>query len=582
MKILGIHDGHNSSACLLINGEVKFAIQEERLRRIKNYWGIPELAIKNCLSSFKLSIKDIDIIAIASNNQFLIPKKNIARDSYMSSMHLALEGNFSLRQNISLIKDKFCEKIKLNSIKNKKNYRVNFYEEIYGKSFVKKTIFLDHHFSHYTTAAFGSGYWGKHKFLTFTLDGQGDGLCGTVSLINKNKQVTKVSEIIAKNSIANFYGIITVCLGFNLWEDEYKIMGMAPYANPSKAKKLGDKFLQLFEWVGEDFKMKNNIKRLMDRDERHLKKKINEIIKFERFDNICGGVQYAFEEIVSNWINNYVTKYDVNYVALAGGAFMNVKANLKISQLPKIDNLFIYPSCGDETISIGAAMGAYFKSSKKAPLPVTNIYYGNSYNNSLRKTLNSLKQNNSLKIYKEKNIEKKSAKLLAKNEIIARFSGCSEFGARALGNRSILANPSNIDNVRIINDMIKKRDFWMPFACSIIDDEANEYLYNKKNICSPYMIMSFVCNKNSNKIQASIHPRDKTVRPQIVKQKDNPKYYQLIKYFNEYTSIGGVLNTSFNLHGFPLVETPDDAIKVLLNSGLKYLVLEDYLIEKNI
>ena len=94
--------------------------------------------------------------------------------------------------------------------------------------------------------------------------------------------------------------------------------------------------------------------------------------------------------------------------------------------------------------------------------------------------------------------------------------------------------------------------------------------------------MSFVCNKNLNKIQASIHPRDKTVRPQIVKQKDNPKYYQLIKYFNEYTSIGGVLNTSFNLHGFPLVETPDDAIKVLLNSGLKYLVLEDYLIEKNI
>ena len=182
----------------------------------------------------------------------------------MSSMHLALEGNFSLRQNISLIKDKLCEKIKLNSIKNKKNYRVNFYEEIYGKSFVKKTIFLDHHFSHYTTAVFGSGYWGKHKFLTFTLDGQGDGLCGTVSLINKNKQVTKVSEIIAKNSIANFYGIITVCLGFNLWEDEYKIMGMAPYANPSKAKKLGDKFLQLFEWVGEDFKMKNNIKRLMD------------------------------------------------------------------------------------------------------------------------------------------------------------------------------------------------------------------------------------------------------------------------------------------------------------------------------
>ena len=126
--ILGIHDGHNSSACLLINGEVKFAIQEERLEELKTI-GVFQLKIKT-VCSFKLSIKDIDIIAIASNNQFLIPKKNIKRDSYMSSMHLALQGNFSLRQNISLIKDKLCEKIKLNSIKNK-NYRVNFYEEIY-------------------------------------------------------------------------------------------------------------------------------------------------------------------------------------------------------------------------------------------------------------------------------------------------------------------------------------------------------------------------------------------------------------------------------------------------------------------
>ena len=580
MKILGIHDGHNSSACLLINGDVKFAIQEERLSRIKNYWGIPELAIKNCLKSHKLSIKDIDLIAIASNNQFLIPKQNITRDSYMSSMHLALEGNFSLRQHISLIKATLFDKIKLNNFSNKKNYRVKFYEDIFGKLFARKIIFIDHHFSHYATATFGSGFWGKHKFLTFTLDGQGDGLCGTVHLIDKKRKVTKVTEIPANNSIANFYGIITVCLGFNIWEDEYKIMGMAPYANPLKAQKIGNKFLELFDWFGEDFKMKDDIKRFMDRDERELKKRINEITKFERFDNICGGIQHAFEEIVSQWINNYIIKYDVKYVALAGGAFMNVKANLKVSQLSKIDNLFIYPSCGDETISIGAAMAAYFKKLEKAPIPVKDIYYGNSYKNSLKKPINFIKQNKNLKIFREKNIEKKCAELLTENQIIARFSGCSEFGARALGNRSILANPSNIDNVRIINDMIKKRDFWMPFACSIIEDEANKYLHNKKNISSPYMIMSFLCDKNTDKIQASIHPRDNTVRPQIVKQKDNPKYYQLIKYFNEITEIGGVLNTSFNLHGFPLVEKPDDAIKVFLNSGLRYLALEEYLIEK--
>ncbi len=583
MIILGIHDGHNSSACILVNGRVQFAIQEERLRRIKNFWGIPIMAIKNCLSYSGMSIDDVDLVAVASENQFVLPNKNISRDEYMASMHLALEGNFSLRQRISLLKAVFVQKLKLNKIfkvNQNKIKRIKFYKDIFGENFSNKICFVNHHISHYSTAAFGSGYWLKHEFLTFTLDGQGDDLCGSIHLIDKKGNVSKITTISANNSIANLYGIITVCLGFNVWEDEYKIMGMAPYSNPERAKFIGNKFLSFFEWENNNFKMKNNIKRLMDRNETLLKKRIDEIIKFERFDNICGGIQYAFEQIILKWINNYTSKFNVNYIALAGGAFMNVKLNLKISQLTMVKKMFVYPSCGDETISIGAAMKCYFDKTEKLPDPVKDIFYGNDYKKNLNVFINKIKKNKRLKISKPLKIEKKCAELLAKNEILARFSGRSEFGARALGNRSILANPSNSENIRIINDMIKKRDFWMPFACSIIEDEVQNYIDNTKKIKSPYMIMSFSCKKNFTKIQAGLHPRDHTIRPQIVNKLDNPKYYKLLKNFHEITNIGGILNTSFNLHGFPLVEKPEDAIEVFMKSGLKYLAIEEFLIEK--
>ncbi len=583
MKILGVHDGHNSSACLLVDGTVKFAIQEERLRKIKNYWGIPELAISNCLSYAGLTIEELDAIVIASENQYLIPNKNISRENYMSSMHFALEGPFNIRQRISINKAKiisFFKKNKFKFMNNIKDNRGKYYQQIYGESIVEKLFFIDHHISHYATAAFGSGFWGKNEFLVFTNDGHGDDLCASVYLVEKDGKSKKLSTIEKHHSIANFYGIITACLGFNIWEDEYKIMGMAPYANPEKAKNIGKKFLEFYKWKGKDFNMKKNIKRLMDRDERQLKKRINDVLKFERFDNICGGIQYAFEHIISKWIDNYVTEYNIKHIALAGGAFMNVKSNLKISELSHIKKMFVYPSCGDETISIGAAMMHYKNITNLIPSPVSKIYYGNDYYKSIKTSMEMLKDEKNIIITNPKNIEKTCADLLAKNQIIARFSGRSEFGARALGNRSILANPCNSENISIINDMVKKRDFWMPFACSILEDEANKYIENPKKIKSPYMILAFRCNNNVSKLQAGTHPRDGTIRPQLVTKKDNPKYYRLIDYFREFSGIGGVLNTSFNLHGLPLVETPQDAIKVFLNSGLKYLSLEEYLISK--
>lgn len=170
---------------------------------------------------------------------------------------------------------------------------------------------------------------------------------------------------------------------------------------------------------------------------------------------------------------------------------------------------------------------------------------------------------------------------LAEGKIVARFTGRMEMGARALGNRSILAHPGKIESIETINKMIKMRDFWMPFAATILYEDQQKYIRNPQNISSPFMAIAFDTTTEGKKaLVAAVHPADKTTRPQILRKEDNPKYYEIIKTFKSLTGIGAVLNTSFNIHGEPMVCTPEDALLTLQRSGLQYLALENYLISK--
>ena len=178
------------------------------------------------------------------------------------------------------------------------------------------------------------------------------------------------------------------------------------------------------------------------------------------------------------------------------------------------------------------------------------------------------------------NASSEVGKMVAEGEIVAICRGRTEFGARALGNRSIVADPSNPENVRTINDMIKKRDFWMPFAPSILDQNESDYIVNPKRITAPYMIITFDTTDRRNELVAALHPYDMTTRPQVVYEDWNPHYYSIIREFKNKTNIGGVLNTSFNLHGYPIVNSPEDAMFVLEESGLKHLLLDGYIVSK--
>lgn len=262
---------------------------------------------------------------------------------------------------------------------------------------------------------------------------------------------------------------------------------------------------------------------------------------------------------------------------------MNVKFNKAIMELPQVDDLFVFPSCGDETNIFGASwMIAADKQGHETIQPVKEFYFGRSFDDrTVKAEIDRYTFARDVSVTLEDDIEQRVAELLAKGEVVARFCGREEFGARALGNRSILADPSNNDVIKIINSMIKSRDFWMPFATSMTDKQASRCLVNPKGISSPYMILTFDTTDCINDLKAGAHPYDLTVRPQVVEREWNPRYYRLIEEFARISGKnGGVLNTSFNLHGHPLVSAPRDALEVFDRSGLKHLAIESYLLSK--
>src|SRR5437879_5290408 len=271
-------------------------------------------------------------------------------------------------------------------------------------------------------------------------------------------------------------------------------------------------------------------------------------------------------------------------LALGGGVFMNVKANGLIAEEPWLRDLFVFPSCGDESNAIGAAyLGWLARAGVGAtPQPFGPAYLGPSIDPASVETLiRSRDLASRYRVTEHERIEERIAELLVADGVVARCAGRMEFGARALGNRSILANPSDHRVVGTINRMIKNRDFWMPFAPSILREREDDYVVNPKGLASPYMMLAFATNpKRRDEITAALHPHDATARAHLVDEAWNPAYHRVLREFERRTGIGAVLNTSFNLHGEPLVGSPEDAVDTFERSGLSHLALDRWMISK--
>lgn len=298
----------------------------------------------------------------------------------------------------------------------------------------------------------------------------------------------------------------------------------------------------------------------------------------ERFDNICAGLQRMFEHRIIQWITYWANKSGVKHAVFGGGSFMNVKANMLISELPVFENVFFCPSSGDESTAIGAA---YFVAEleRQADIqPLTSLYLGPSFDNDyIENVLGAYK--GKVEWTRHSDIDRVTAESLAEGNILARFRGASEWGARALGNRSILCRADNPGIIHRLNKAVKMRDFWMPFASSVLAEDSDEYIHNPSGIQGSFMILTYRSKPKARAdILAGLHPFDLTCRAQFVFKETNPQYHALLRHFKDITGFSGLLNTSFNQHGYPIVGSPEGAIETLLNTNLDGLVLENYFI----
>jgi carbamoyltransferase len=570
MRILGIYCGHNASACLLDNGIIEFCIQEERLVNIKNYIGFPLRSIETILNQAKLAANDVDFIAVAGVDA---PAMHVNQETFLESFKW--QARFMYR----------CAK----SLVNTPLYRV--YMSLSKKRFLKtlslldvdrkKIVFVDHHLCHAAAAYYGSP-WGKEKVLVLTCDGFGDGLCSTV-YIGENKKLTKIAETRRGNSIGDIYATTTFLLGMTPSEHEWKVMGLAPYASERSVEKTYEFFKSL---LGISKRNPLTFERRLRSSTEVIYPVLRKGLEFYRFDQIAGGLQRATEELVCQWVKNCVHKTGIHKIAAGGGVFMNVKANKRIMELEEVEDIFVFPSCADESTSIGAAYWVYAMKyqeiGKQVDIqPLRGIYLGPSFtDDEVEQAITELEEKSRLKVEYVQDIESRVAELLVGGEIVARCKGRMEFGARALGNRSILADAANYGNVRTINMLVKKRDFWMPFAPVILKEREHDYFVNPKNVSAPYMILSFDSTDKRSEYIAAVHQADLTARPQVLEKSWNPEYYAIVKEFEKKTGKGVLLNTSFNLHGYPIVYGPREALWVFINSGLKNLALGNYLICK--
>jgi carbamoyltransferase len=590
--VLALSVSHNSTAAIMKDGEIIAAVCEERSTRRKNYIGYPKNAVDYCLLKAGIHGSDLTRVAYTTfdNPGILVKAQTVTeftlqdyRDYYGDKFYKKILNGEDTLSYLKWLRDDpqfnsneqhfnfsyLTDEVLLDS-----NLDAAFFREEQRRILSDhlgisgdRIEFLDHHTCHAYYAYFGSPFRDKDA-IVLTLDGWGDGRNQTVWSVKNN--VPSLVTDSKENDIGRIYKMATLILGMRPDEHEFKVMGLAAYAKPeyiAKAKTVIEKISRI-----EGLRIVSN-QRPQD-----LFTYLEDQWKTHRFDNIAGAVQAYTEELACALVKAIVVETGIKRLLIGGGIAMNIKMNKAISEMEEIEEMFVCGSSGDESLSIG---GCYFlNSGKSANKPLDHLYLGFDI-------LDEIDQVDFHEYAKEFTYTEISdlaeiAKLLSDGEIIGVIQGRAEFGARALGNRSILADPRRKDTVQRINEAIKNRDFWMPFALSIMSEHLNDFIENPKNLLSPFMAISLdVKIEKREDIQAGIHPYDKTVRPQAVTKKSNSKYHMLLSEFYKLTGIPALLNTSFNLHGDPIVDSIEDAILTFRNSGLDHLFIQDtYLLSK--
>ncbi len=570
--ILGINANHaDSSACLILNGKIVAAIEEERLNRIKHFSGYPIKAIQECLDIAK--IKSTELTDIAFNTK---PSSNLLKKSLFFLNGLSLKKNQSIKRIKKKIniKKKFLENFRLNS-------NVKFH-------------FIEHHLAHIASAFYPSGF---KKSNGLSIDGSGDFVtCAIAECEGKKIKIKK--KIFFPHSLGIFYHGMTQFLGFKNYGEEYKMMCLAPYGKPKYFQKIiqnlfkptNHNIVELnleyfnhwkpgYKYIAGDTLEIDQIfnNRLNDLFQKEKSENINEFTK----DFACS-VQKVYEYFFNKIISQILLKDYSKNIVFSGGCALNSSANLILTENKKyFEDVFINYAPGDN----GGAMGAAFVVAHKFHDEIKNLkspYLGSKYNdNEIKEILenDNYKKKFTYKFYKnDSEFFNLVARLISEGNIIGWFQGKMEFGPRALGNRSILADPSNLEMKKIINSKIKRRESFRPFAPVVLRKFQNEWF--ESNFNNLYMSSVTKVKKDKQSLVPAITHVDETSRIQSVDENSNKRLSFLIEEFNKLKKIPLLLNTSFN-ENEPIVRKPEEALNCILRNDLEYLVINNYVVKKN-
>ncbi len=568
ITILGLNSGEfNSSACIIINGIIKYATQEERLIREKFTKKFPIRSIRECLESQNLKLSDVDYVAIGWNPSL-----------HMKKYNPILSSNRTLREyNFYTISD---------NLFNLDTREFGSYTKIeHDNKKFPKIYHINHHLCHAANGFYLSNF---KSSAILTCDFRGELEATTFSFGNKNK-IKKIESQNLPNSLGKFYSTFTELLGYKSDSDEWKVMAMSayPYNCKEEIKKIKKTYnlkkngkLELvskyFEFSDSgnfnNFYSKDLLELLGIKKVEYLKKPSKKQIKIAKAMQICA------EEIALHFLNHLYNLTKSKNIVLSGGFFLNSVFNGKIIKKTKFKNSYISYSPSDTGNSIGSALFLYYNilDNKKKIIPNTP-FLGSNYNNS--QILKILKKRN-ISYKKIKYLHKTVAEECSKQKIVGFFRGNLEFGDRALGCRSILADPRSKNMKDRINQSVKYRENYRPFAPSVAEESVNKFFESESDVKNEYMERVFKVKKNfTNKLPAITH-LDLSARVQTVSKKLNTDFYKILREFEKITGYPILLNTSFNINGEPIVCSPDDALNTFYNSKIEILIIGDYLIKK--
>jgi len=575
MIVLGINAYHaDSSAAIFKDGVMIAATEEERFRRIKHWAGFPSMAVEFCLKELGITLNEVDYISIGRNpNEKMVNKLMFLLKNPVGSWHF--------------VRDRFINQKKVTSIEDELAKISN----ISAEKIKPKIQQVEHHRSHLASAFFASPF---NESAILSIDGSGD-FSTTMIAIGKGNKIEVLDSIDFPHSIGIFYTAFTQLLGFPHYGDEYKVMGLAPYGKPIYVDKMRD----IVQWTNDglfklDFSFfRDPSKGFVSYGEDHLpvvpplfgkkleerfgklRDKTEELTQHHK--DIAASVQRFTEETIYHILKGLQARTGLKNICIAGGVAQNSVANGKITLNTPFQNVYI-PSAGhDAGISMGAAMYTYHQTQNQPRVaPVYSAYTGSKFSNEeIEKLLKD--QNIKYKKMEDEQLFDYVADRIVNAGVIGWFNGRAEFGPRALGARSILADPSRLDAKDLLNSKIKRRESFRPFAPSILKEYVHEYF--ELDLDVPFMEKVFPIKKEKHKIIPAVTHVDGTGRLQSVDKAVSPRYYNLIDAFRKKTGIPILLNTSFN-ENEPIVNSPKEALDCFLRTSMDMLVMENIVVER--